>query len=308
MLEKEGVYSIEGQITQIGENLKSITTSDGRTLKLFSVHVSDNTGAIQLTFWEDKAEEFSDLSVGDSIKVNRINVKMNSRMGINAASFARNSKLEQNIAFELTEQHTVPNSFSQNQNGPSSDETTPIEIALEQEGWYTIEGQITQIGKGLKNITTSDGRTFRLFSVHVSDNTGAIQLTFWEDKADEYADLSVGETIKATGVNVKANVRMGSNSASFGRNSQLERNIDFNLTTPHEVQGFSSSQDTSPMNFKGKYTSISQIEQNGMYEIKGNITELKRISVYEACAKCLKNISNDSQNCYLRRRSCEISI
>ena len=300
VLEKEGVYSIKGQIIQIGDTLKSITTSDGRTLKLFSVHLSDNSGAIQLTFWEDQAEKYADLGIGENLRVCRISTKMNTRIGVNSANFGRSSQLEKDVEFELTEEYTVPTYFSQNLDNASLDEITPIEVALEQEGYYTVEGQIIQMGDGLKSITTSDGRTLNLFSVHLSDNTGAIQLTFWEDKADEYSDLSVGDTIKVVGVKVKTNVRMGTNAASFGRNSQLEKNIDFNLTTPHEVQGFSSSQDASPMKFKGKYTSISQIEQSGMYEIKGNITEVKRISVYEACEKCLKNISSDSQNC-----SCE---
>ena len=211
VLEKEGVYSIEGQIIQIGDTLKSITTSDGRTLKLFSVHVSDNSGAIQLTFWEEQAEKYADLGIGENIKACRISTKMNTRIGVNSANFGRSSLLEKNVEFDLTEPFTVPVYNSQYQNGASLDEITPIETALEQEGFYTIEGQITQIGDDLKSITTSDGRTLKLFSVHLSDNTGAIQLTFWEDKADEYADLSAGDTIKAVGVSVKNNVRMGTN-------------------------------------------------------------------------------------------------
>ncbi len=297
VLEKEGVYSIEGQITQIGDTLKSITTSDGRTLKLFSVHLSDNTGAIQLTFWENQAEKYADLGIGENIKAFRISSKMNTRIGVNSANFGTSSRLEKDVEFELTEEFTVPIYNSQYQNGASLDEVTPIELALEQEGYYTIEGQITQIGDGLKDITTSDGRPLKLFSVHLSDNTGAIQLTFWEEQAEEYANLSVGDTIRAIGVSVKSNIRMGTNSASFGRSSQLEKDVEFELTTPHEVKGFTSSQDASPMKFKGKYTSISQIEQSGIYEIKGNITEVKRISVYEVCEKCLKNIASDSSNC-----------
>ncbi len=293
ILEKEGVYSIEGQITQIVEALKSITTTDGRTLKLFTVHVSDNTGAIQLTFWEDKAEQFADLAVGVNIRALRISSKKNDRIGMNAASFGKSSQIMKDIDFELTEQHTVPDFLSQ----PQTNEITPIHKVLETEGYYSIEGQITQIGEPLKTITTSDNRTLKLFSVHVSDNTGAIQLTFWEDKAEQFADLAEGENIRAHSISVKTNARMGVNSASFGRNSQLERDIDFELTETHEVVGFSQNQSTNSMSFSGKYKSIGQIDQDGKYELKGNITEVKRISVYEACAKCLKNISNEQTNC-----------
>jgi hypothetical protein len=131
----------------------------------------------------------------------------------------------------------------------------------------------------------------------LSDNSGAIQVTFWDQNAEEYADLSIGENIKVNNVSVKNNTRTGVNSASFGRNSTLERDIDFELTDPHVVQGLYSSPSKSSISFRGKYTSISQIEQGNTYEIKGNISELKRISSYEACAKCLKNISIDENNC-----------
>ena len=107
MLEKEGVYSIEGQITQIGDALKSITTSDGRTLKLFSVHLSDNSGAIQLTFWEDQAEKFADLGIGENIKARRISTKMNTRIGVNSANFGRSSQIEKDVEFELTEEFII---------------------------------------------------------------------------------------------------------------------------------------------------------------------------------------------------------
>ncbi len=297
VLEKEGIYSIEGQIIQIGDLVKTITTSDGRALKIFSVHISDNTGAIQLTFWEEHAETYSDLSVGENIRVSRVNVKKNLRTEINNASFGKSSQLERNIDFELTEEHTVPDFHSQNQFSSPPMEVTSISEVLEKEGYYTIEGQIIQIEEGLRSITTSDGRSLNLFSIHVSDNTGAIQLTFWEDQAELYSDLSVGENIRAEGVRVKMNIRLGINSASFGKNSSLVRDIDFKLTSQYEVPSFSSFQSSSIVQFKGIYTSISDIEQEGTYEIKGNITNVKRINAYEACSQCLKNISAGKENC-----------
>jgi replication factor A1 len=275
------------RITVVGEvgivnDVRLFNKSDGSQGSLQRIQIQDKSGSIAVVFWQEDIKKLEGIDVGYTIKLENIGVQ---------ADFRDQTKPE--LVFKAYSKISVVSDSSSS----TIDDTTPIAKLLENEGIYSIEGQITQIGEPLKTITTSDGRTLKLFAVHVSDNTGAIQLTFWEEKAEEFADLTVGENIRVSRVSVKKG-RNGSHSASFGKSSELEKDTNFELTELHEVPDFlSRTQTQAAFEFTGNYVSLGSISQEGTYEVKGNISEISRIYVYEACAKCFKNISKDPTLC-----------
>lgn len=281
------ITTSHSRVTVVGEigiknDVRKFTRSDQSQGILQRIQLQDKTGSIGVVFWQDDTTKLENVDVGYTIKLENVNVQ---------SDFRDNTKPE--LVFRSTSKLSVVRDASSS----TLDSISPIDAILKGQGVYSIQGQITQIGEPLKSITTADGRTLQLFSVHVSDNTGAILLNFWEEKAKEFADLEVGENIKALRISVKEN-QNGIHSASFGRNSQLEKNINFELTETYSVPDFMyQSKSPSLFEFKGDYESIGMIDQEGTYEIKGNISEINRINVYEACAKCLKNISKDQTLC-----------
>ncbi len=257
-------------------------TRDDKTGLVQRIQLQDATGSIIVVFWQEDTIKLEKVDIGYTVLLENVGVK---------PAFRDQNKSE--LVFRSTSKLTVvSDSSSSTINSP-----IPIEEVLKnKEGVFSFEGQITHIPEPLKIITTNDGRELRIFSVHVSDNTEAIQLTFWQEKAEEYQDLTVGENIQVLRASVKMNDRIGTPSASFGRSSQLMRNIDFTLTNPHSVPEF-IPQSRSPLELTGSYQMIENIDGDGMYELKGRITDISRMHVYEACAQCGKNITFEKTNC-----------
>jgi len=279
------ITTMLSRVTVVGEigaknDVRTFTRSDETVGKFQRIQLQDGTGSIQVVFWEEDTSRLDDIEVGYTIKLENVGVQ---------SDFRAKDKAE--LVFKTSSKITVLNDA----NSATIDKILTIEEILDKEKICSFEGQITFV-EPLKTLTRSDGSNLKIFSVHISDNTAAIQLTFWEENAEEHADLGVGDNIRVLRVNVKINNRIGINSATFQRNSSLEKNIDFKLVKQHIIPEYTpGSQNATSLGFKGIYTTIGQIDKEGWYEIKGNISDIKRISVYEACATCLRNISNDTE-------------
>ncbi|MBN2154991.1 MAG: hypothetical protein JW776_03010 [Candidatus Lokiarchaeota archaeon] len=271
-------------IGEIGmkSDVRKFAREGGEEGKVQRILLQDHTGSIFIVFWGKDTEKLENTDIGNKIKLENLSVQPYYQDKDRSELVFRPSSL---LSIENKDHSSFINSIK------------PIEELLEKEGMYSFEGQITQIPDPLKTITTSEGKSLKVFSIHVSDNTGAIQLSFWEDQAEEFADLSEGESIRVTRARIKKS-RMGATTASFGTYSALERNVDFTLTEPHIVSDFySPSQSSKPLQFSGSYQPIATIDKEGKYEVKGHISKVNRIFTYEACAKCLKNISFEKTNC-----------
>ncbi|MFX1323171.1 MAG: hypothetical protein ACFFAQ_16160, partial [Promethearchaeota archaeon] len=140
----------------------------------------------------------------------------------------------------------------------------------------------------LKKVALKTGEEISLLNIIVSDETDAIRVSVWGDKAEELSNsLTVGQGIVLKNVTLKTFV--GRKQASFRKDSILEK-IDLKISN---LKSIDSTINMTKNDFTRNYTKINKINSSNFYEIKGIINEDltdRNIIIYDACSKCLKKI------------------
>lgn len=207
VVKNEGVYSIQGEITEI-DNLKEIEFKDKTKGKLLSFILVDETAAIRVTLWREQAEQNLDLKVGDKIRLTKIIVKKNSFSGRNEVSLNSGSMIEKNIKLDLKNKADSSNLNQRNgkeQNNSYYNNVVNIKD-IKNEGFFTIKGFIakeinritfyeacTTCHKKAENCTCSEGpknlEYRQIFNIIIDDGSETIRGSLIGDIADKLLGL-----------------------------------------------------------------------------------------------------------------------
>lgn len=157
--------------------------SNGREGKFITLDLKDKTGSISITLWNKDVEIINELKLkeGDSVKI------------LGAQSRIRNGEV--NLAHSwigriIKDQFDVPE---------HKEDILKIGDAHEMRN-VTINGVVSKIHDTI-TFERSDGSAGSVKSIVISDNTGSIRVTLWNE--DTKLNIEKGDIIKITGGNIE---------------------------------------------------------------------------------------------------------
>lgn len=180
-IKPEMKVNIIARITKISR-VRTFNTRD-REGKLITLDLKDNTGSIALTLWNNDVDIVNSLNLqeGDSIKV------------IGARSRERNGEVSLNHSWDgriIKDQFDVPE---------HEENVIKIGDAHEMKN-VTLLGVVSKIQDTI-TFERSDGSTGYVKSIVISDGTGSIKVTLWNE--DTELNINKGDILKITGGNIE---------------------------------------------------------------------------------------------------------
>ena len=247
---------------------------NGETGKVASLSMMDSTGSIRVTFWNSDTKKLDTLNVGDFVSISNLNPKLSS---LDSETIDLHANRNSNI-IQKDKDIKIKAEFVQK-----------IKNLQNRKGLVSFEGIVSSIDD-LREISLKSGDNTLLLSFVVSDDSDAIRVTLWGDKAQEYSEkLTMGRGIILNNVFIKFSRFSGRNEVSLLKDSKLEfRDLEIKNLKTLEI-----NKKGSDSYFTGNYTEIKSINADTNIEIKGFIAqELNNITIYEACTNCYKKIEN----------------
>ncbi len=254
-----------GKVSSIFE-VKEFNRSDGSPGRVQSIIISDSTGSVRVSFWDDKINDITGLKIGDIIKISHAYTKVDD-FGVTVNAGA-NSVIEINPAGVL-----IP-SESESENKRISEITT-------ESFNISVIGKVVQI-YDLKEFNRSDGSTGKVLSMIIADETGFIRTVAWGKSAEFLAGLKIGDIIQVKGGYTKT-----------GLNNSLELHLGESTVISINPPGV----EISPISFDKPASSvtvfqrkkISELQPMDKVEVIGTIVYVfgKNI-VYPACPSCFR--------------------
>ncbi|MBP2172082.1 replication factor A [Methanococcus voltae] len=179
ILEGQRDVEVTGRIVEIS-SIKEFTKKDGSTGKLASLRIADNSGAIRLTLWNDKADLVADLKKGNVIKIeNAFARNWNNKMELNSGSELSIERLEEYDESKYPKIKENYNISELVENLPASIEAT------------------VKLAYPLKEFNKKDGSTGCLKSLILEDETGTIRATLWNELAK--MEINTADKVKIDG-------------------------------------------------------------------------------------------------------------
>ncbi|OEC86574.1 MULTISPECIES: OB-fold nucleic acid binding domain-containing protein [Methanobacterium] len=157
--------------------------SNGREGQFITLDLKDDTGSISLTLWNKDVEIINEIELkeGDSIKI------------LGAQSRVRNDEVNLThswIGRIIKDNFDVPE---------YKEEVMKIGDAHEMKN-VTLMGVVSKIQDAI-TFQRSDGSAGSVKSIVISDDTGSIKITLWND--DTKLDINKGDILKITGGNIE---------------------------------------------------------------------------------------------------------
>lgn len=157
--------------------------SNGRDGKFITIDLKDNSGPISLTLWNKDVEIIDELklSEGDSIKI------------LGAQSRVRNGEVNLTHSFIgriIKDEFDVPE---------HKEEIMKIGDAHEMKN-VTLMGVVSKIQDKI-TFERADGSAGAVKSIVISDGTGSIKVTLWNEDTD--LNINKGDILKITGGNIE---------------------------------------------------------------------------------------------------------
>ena len=183
--------TVIGRVMSVA-NTKSFKTRKGKDGKLCNVQLADDTGQKKVVFWTQNIPLLKNVSEGDVIQINDVDVKE----GFNNAD----------------EIHLQPRSTINKKNPDDypdfpeyKEDITDIGSISLDDNKVIIIGRI--IRKGRVNTFERDGREGKVTSLELQDGTGKIQYSLWNKDVDliDTLELDVGDSIKVLNAVVREN-------------------------------------------------------------------------------------------------------
>jgi len=271
--EKLGSISIEGKVMNRSP-VRDFIRKDGQNGRVSSLTVRDSSGKTRISFWNEDINKIENIEIGDFISLSSLNPRKSNytegQIDLHATSWTQITKKDKEIKFDL---QIIDN----------------IDKLQNQKGYISFQGIISAIDD-LRKITLKSGEDISLLGFNVSDDTDAIRVTAWRERADELSkSLKNGDGVLLKDVELKFNNYSEKNEVTITIDSSIEK-IDLkieNIKVSEPTTNFKQN------NFSGNFTDINTIQSSGFFEIKGVISnELKNIRFYEACSECRRKIDN----------------
>jgi replication factor A1 len=282
---KEGLFNVSLKVKiQRVFRLSTFTRQrDGSEGKVLSIIGADETGAVRLVFWDDKAAEMEDAEEGEVIHLRGVNTRLNrdgSEVEVHigrAASILRNLK-EKIDAVDVETSREVSEPIGMKE---IIDLTTGM--------WdVDIEGKVVTV-YDTTDFTTKDGRDGRVKNIILADRSGKTRVTFWNDDVDKIEDIKEGDIIKILHGYVKEGFR-GGVEFQVGRKAEIQINPKGSKLKNLDVSQVS----VQPMAKASRFLigDIDDTMEGKSVEICGIVVNLSQsISpIYQACPSCSKKL------------------
>ncbi len=177
-VKEQNNVNILGIVTKI-QDIKTFRRSDGSEGKLRSFEVRDDTEGIRVTVWDDDTD--LDIKKGHVIKIIDGNARFDDYTST-GYSLNTNWNTEISIDPKISEEQKIIFEEIKEQMGPKYIEEV---LEMDDEGEEVdIIGRVIS-ASDLNQFERDDGTTGTVKSVDLSDGTGVVQLSLWEDKAKE---------------------------------------------------------------------------------------------------------------------------
>jgi len=275
--ENLGSISIEGKVMNRSP-VREFTRKDGQNGKVCSLSVRDSSGKTRISFWNDDIDKIEKIDIGDFISLSSLNPRKSNftegQIDLHATSWTQITKKDKVVKFKA---QIIDN----------------IDTLQNQKGYISFQGIISAIDD-IKKITLKSGEEISLLGFNVSDETDAIRVTAWRERADELSkSLKNGDGVLLKDVELRYNNYSQKNEVTISIDSSIEK-IDLKI---ENIKISKPSENFKQNNFSGNFTDINTIQSSGFFELKGVISnELKNIRFYEACSECRKKIDNCTCN------------
>ena len=256
------------QVGQLNEGMKGIEIKgivesvfpakefekNGKKGKLKSFILSDGTGEVRATLWNDQVDKY-ELTRGSEILLS------------NVISSKYNDKMQVTLGFNGTIEIL-------NKKEETFDKLS--EIKAGQNG-INLTGRI--IRKFPCKDFESGERKGKLCSFQFGDETALLRATAWNDKADELEKYPEGEVVEIKNAYTK--------EGRFG----VELHLGYPATITESTKEMPSAAEILKETIQEK--KINQLTDGESAAITGKITGVERGNfVYEVCSKCGKKISH----------------
>ena len=201
--------TVTGRIMSL-RRVRKFRRRDGRTGKMASMVIADETGSVRVVLWDEKAElvESGELEVGQVVQVAHAYTRegLGGRLELHVGP--RGSVL---VNPPGVDESKYPSPFP---------EPIPICEISPEERQVSVEGFVLSM-RALTKFRRPDGSEGKVLRLVLADETGSVPCVLWDDAAEACEDLEVGSRLKLLGARVRESLT-GKIELHVERASQIE--------------------------------------------------------------------------------------
>ena len=260
--------SVKGKITQKFP-VKKYTTQKERIGYVSTIILTDSSGTIRITFWDEEIDKISPLNIGDYIYITNLSKHINKIDQISIELYATKITKIEKVVKEKEDQIQ----FAEN-----------ISSLQDLDNLVSIKGVISSV-ENLKKVKLKSGEEREVLNFVVSDDTDGIRVTLWGDIGKNFHNIiKSGSGITIKDILLKFNDYTGRKELTSTNRTEIK--VYYIKDVPMWEQPLSIKHYTN-------FTQISSIASRGHYVIKGFIAaNIRKIYFYEGCTKCFKKVEN----------------
>lgn len=233
-----------GKIINIG-TVREFPRKDNSTGRVISTTIADETGCVVISLWDEMVENIT----GGFVKVNdTIDITGQAKDGSTGTQINIGTKDSICISQESVLATIPQKKISEIKNNESN---------------IYLTAKVLKIGD-IKTFNKKNG-TGKLRNISLGDDSGKMNATLWNDKADLSPDIKVGDNLLIRNATAKYNDFSKSVELQIGDSTTIEKT-------------------NNTVVFKESFAPISQVTAGKKYSIKGNIIDVSEI----------REFSNDS--------------
>ena len=266
---REGMNDVNLSGTVVAKGRKTTFQRGEAQGTVASASLSDETGSTRLVLWDEQADWFDKLAVGENIRIEGGYVRLD-RNNTPELHLGRRGRVTQMIGKEL------PSSFA-------STRITPLK-SLRPGDFAAVE--VTVIANnGVSGFVRRDGREGKRLVLTLADQTGQARAVAWGGAADQLADLTKGTILRLENIGCRAGLRQ-----------ELELHIG---DSTHVVRNPPSVKIGSPSSELVQFDRIDQplhlladVAEGNVVTVRGTIVQVgHQRCVYDACPNCSRKVS-----------------
>ena len=178
----QGSVNLSVRVLGVGAP-QEVKRPSGEVVKVARLLVSDESGIVSLSLWDDKAELASELREGDTLELTGVSVR--DRQGESMLSLGKSGKLQKSADKQVTAK------------GP-----TKLNTLQQAKGLVIVEGVVADTPLP-RQVVTEKGERIDLASFTLRDETGACRVTLWREQAANALKLRSGTRVKIQGIRVR---------------------------------------------------------------------------------------------------------
>jgi ssDNA-binding Zn-finger/Zn-ribbon topoisomerase 1 len=234
-----------------------------------SVSISDETGSTRLVLWDEQAEWFDKLEVGDTIRIESGYVRLD-RNNTTELHLGRRGRITQTAG-----------------KGPTSPSLPPQVMQLRNlrpGDFATVEVAVVA-NEGISSFVRRDGREGKRLVLTLADESGRVRAVAWGGAADELASVAKGTILRIENVGFRVGLRQ-----------ELELHISDSTRVMRNPPGARIDSLGSELvqvdRIDQPIQALADVTEGNAVTIRGTIVQVgHQRCVYDACPKCSRKVS-----------------